>query len=196
MISRQVMGRVTEQVTGREGQTGIPASKAEESGNYREPMTDSAWRLALNGIEAWLAALPASEREHARQIASNIKERIEWLDAPMSAYCFATCPQCEDPCCNGRRVFYNQSDLIYLSALGDKIPPGQTRRHATQACRYLSPRGCLVPRPYRPYVCVWFLCEPQLEMLRQERVSFERRFVAVLQEIRDLRLQLEAWFEF
>ena len=169
--------------------------KIEESEKGREPMTDSLWRSTLAPIRAWLAALAPPERERARRMASEIGERLEWLDAPMAEHCRVTCPECDDPCCAGLRVFYNQADLIYLSALGETLPPGQTRRSPTEDCRYLSREGCGIPRIHRPYVCVWFLCEPQLAMLSRDPPLFQRRFIAVLGEIRTLRLQLETWFE-
>ncbi len=166
-------------------------SRMEESAEYREPMTPNRWRSALQTLEAGLKSCP----NDVYLIAKEIRKRIELLDAAMTEYCRATCPQCEDQCCLGLGIFFNRVDLLYLIALGEDIPPGQTRTGMSDTCRYLAHDGCRLPRTYRPYVCVWFLCDPQMEIFQQQRASFQRHFIGTLQEIRRLRLHLEALYE-
>lgn len=120
---------------------------------------------------------------------------IERLDPIMHRYCTETCPSCPDPCCTGKEVFFNQADLLYLTVLNSQIPPGQTRSHPWEACRYLDEKGCTLSRFHRPYVCVWFLCDVQMKILSHEPTRFQRRFLETLQNIRAHRLALESLFE-
>jgi hypothetical protein len=166
--------------------------KREESNRYRLPMEDARWRISLRSVKQGLSRLDMAE---TRSVAESIAEGIRWLDIFMTRYCSLTCPSCEDPCCHGKDIFYNQADLIYLSSLGGFMPPGQTRMTTQAPCRYLGTNGCSLSRLARPYVCVWFVCDAQMEIFREENISFQRRVITVMQDIRTCRLKLESLFE-
>jgi hypothetical protein len=168
------------------------SEKCGETALLRHPLEDAEWRLRFQIIHDRVrrSGDPAFSR-----IAEHIAALIHRLDPLMTAYCRATCPGCPDPCCHGRKVFFNLTDLIHLAVLGEAGVPGQTRTSEGLPCRYLGPKGCGLSRRARPYVCVWFLCEPQMERLRQEPIPIQRAFTAVLQEIRRARLLLEALYE-
>jgi hypothetical protein len=170
---------------------GTGSDITEEPALYRRPMSDREWQQVLIVLQGRLSALGA---ETISPLVRSLRERIQWLDAVMVRYCEATCPSCEDPCCHGLQVFYNRTDLLWLLALDEHFPPGQTRRGPTEPCRYLTQNGCILPRMLRPYVCVWFLCEAQVNLLRDEPALFQRHFVRVLEEMRILRLRLETLY--
>jgi len=169
--------------------TGI---KGEESSLYREPLSERAWNEALslagNGLRSADQCLAAS-------LLTRIDRAIAWLDPVMTRYCALTCPTCGDPCCHGRRIFFNHADLLVLTLRNTCLPPGQTRSEDGESCRYLTAAGCTLARTHRPYVCVWFLCEPQMELLNGETARFQRSFLQALSEIREGRLTLEALFD-
>jgi hypothetical protein len=167
--------------------------KMEESSRYREPLTDLQWQTICLGLQRQLQRLDQCQ---IRWLARQIFQGLHWLDPHMNAYCRATCPTCDDPCCDGREVFFNRADLLYLISLGDvRSPKGQTRTEPGAGCRYLGPTGCLLARTQRPYVCVWFLCEPQMELFNTTSGSFQRQLINVLTNIRTCRLKLEGLFE-
>lgn len=166
--------------------------KTEETMRCREPISDSRWQELLTVLKRDLHSL---DLEPIRLLAGCIAGGIRSLDATMTEYCRLTCPTCEDPCCRGLKVFFNQTDLLYLVALGEQLPVGQTRAHESAPCRYLSERGCLLPRVARPYVCVWFLCEAQMELFQAEPAPFQRQFIMTMQDIRACRLSLESLYE-
>jgi len=168
--------------------------KSEESALYREPMDDGAWQQALATIRAGLSSL---DDERISLLAHRIRDGIEWLDGLLSKYCDLTCPACEDVCCLGEKVFFNRTDLLYLAGLGGNIPlpSGQTRTATAAPCRYLSRSGCLIPRTVRPYVCVWFLCAPQMVLFQEESPPRQRELIRVFQDIRTNRLRLESLYE-
>jgi hypothetical protein len=166
--------------------------RKEESNRHRRPIPDNEWRSILASVRRALADLDSSELHSlARRIADGIRQ----LDDLMTKYCAETCPLCEDPCCDGKDVFYNQADLVYLTALGAAMPPGQTRSRPMEPCRYLGADGCILSRLERPYVCVWFLCDAQMRLLQGEKAVFQRNVVQVMQDIRSSRLMLETLLE-
>ena len=167
--------------------------KGEESALYREPIKENRWRDLWTVLESRLSVM---DKDRIQLEARRIGQGIQSLDATMTRYCELTCPSCEDPCCTGLKVFFNQADLLYLLGLGKEIPPGQTRAKAGEPCRYLTPDGCRLPRILRPYVCVWFLCEAQMELFNAESGAFQRQFIKTMQNIRACRLTIEALYEY
>jgi hypothetical protein len=168
-------------------------AKTEESVRYRQPLSDPEWQTICQRLGAQILQL---DREQVQWLAEQIRLGILWLDQIMTEYCQVTCTSCEDPCCTGKEIFFNHADLLYLTAQNSMPPPiGQTRSKTSAPCRYLSLQGCILPRPQRPYVCVWFLCEPQMELLNTTPPSYQRQVIKTFQHIRTCRLQLEAIYD-
>lgn len=172
--------------------TRIPVRKNEESPLYRTPLTDESWREITARIKSRIDSL---DRGLTTALAQDIAAGLRWLDPIMTRYCSLTCPLCMDPCCDAGSIFFNQADLIYLAAMGSESPPGQTRTAPASPCRYLARDGCTLPRVQRPYVCVWFLCECQMELLEREQPGFQKRFANVMAGIRTSRVWLESLYE-
>ncbi len=156
----------------------------EETNRFRHPMSDERWR---NLFRVLGSAFPPTVKAVLRHHARTIHRHIQSLDPLMDRYCRETYPMCTDPCCLAGGIFYNLADILYLFGLERALPLGQTRTRPTEPCRYLGLRGCLIPRVYRPYVCVWFLCELQTERLLREPARIQRQVAQAYQEIRRLR---------
>jgi hypothetical protein len=170
----------------------IALLKTEESSLWRQPMSDSQWREVIAGLKTGVAML---DQGSVQSLARQISEAVQWLDSIMTKYCGITCPGCNDPCCSANAIFYNQTDMLSLLVMGINLPPGQTRTHPFQPCRYLTPNGCCLQRIARPYVCVWFLCEAQMDLFRDETGSTQRHFIKSLESIRMNRLRIESLYE-
>lgn len=110
----------------------------------------------------------------------------------MDRYCHATCHGCQDFCCNADGIYFDLADLIYLLILDNDLPTGQTRAERGAPCRYLAEEGCILPRMCRPFICTWYLCEPQMTLLEAEPLPFQKQFTAVMQMVRRCRQQLLA----
>jgi hypothetical protein len=167
-------------------------TKIEESVCFRHPMDDDQWNLLLKKMRQELLKMDWGK---VQSLACSIRERIQWLDPIMQKYCELTCYECTDPCCDSRKIFFNRTDLLFLSAVAAPSPPGQTRTQPSGECRYLGSNGCQLARTNRPYVCVWFLCEAQMTLFGGESAGFQRKLIKVLEEIRAHRLLLEHLFE-
>lgn len=167
----------------------LPDAGSEEWPLLREPLNDVDWIQTLAYLEA--RCRKAMLHLGTTLGAAKIREDFQWLDAVMTDYCQITCPACADPCCHAGKVFYNLADLLFQMALDLPFPAGQTRTEHSLSCRFLTVSGCTLPRPNRPYVCVWYLCDPQMQLLERESPPKQRRFTAALQSIRNFRLELQ-----
>jgi hypothetical protein len=164
----------------------------EESSLWRKPMSDSKWQELIADLKSSMAML---DQGSVQPIAKRICHAVQWLDLIMAKYCAITCSSCDDPCCGAEAVFYNRTDMLSLLAMGIAPSPGQTRTSPNQPCRYLTPAGCRLPRIARPYVCVWFLCQAQMELFQSESGSTPREFIRSLESIRADRMRLESLYE-
>jgi len=61
-------------------------------------------------------------------------------------------------------------------------------------CRYLTDTGCSLPRVARPWICTWYLCPVQAELLRTRLPRQERRIAEAWQEIKASRKRMERAF--
>jgi hypothetical protein len=166
--------------------------KTEESSLYRQPMSDRQWQESLAVLNTRMDLL---DQNLVQEATGALRAAYDWLEPIMERYCEITCPACTDFCCQATRVFFNHTDLLTILALGLTPPPGQTRSGAAEPCRYLTPAGCSLKRTVRPYVCVWYLCEAQMALYREEPAKTQRRFVATLESIRANRLRIESHYE-
>jgi hypothetical protein len=156
------------------------------------PFSAEEWSKTIDELKTGLSRL---DPDRMRMHAERVQKGIQALDSIMTDYCHLTCPTCSDACCFGLKVFFNRTDLLYLLTLRDEIPPGQTRAHPFEPCRYLSLSGCELARTVRPYVCVWFLCDEQMALFALETPKIQRQFLKVLQDIRLHRQALEYEYE-
>jgi hypothetical protein len=166
--------------------------KTEESSLYRQPMSDRQWQENLAVLKTRIGRL---DQRLVHEATGAIHAAYDWLEPLMVSYCEITCPACSDVCCQATRVFFNHTDLLVILALGLDPPPGQTRPRASEPCRYLTQAGCSLKRTVRPYVCVWYLCEAQMDLYREEPALTQRRYVATLASIRTNRLRIEGHYE-
>lgn len=166
--------------------------KTEESSLYRQPMSDRQWQHHVAVVKTRIALL---DQGMIAAAVGAIRSAFDWLDPLMENYCEITCPACGDICCRATGVFFNLTDLLVILGMGLAPPVGQTRSHASEPCRYGTRTGCTLTRIVRPYVCVWYLCEAQMELHREEPASTQRRLVATLESLRRNRLRLESHYE-
>ena len=156
---------------------------------YKQPMDQKQW---LTVITALKKNTPAAVLQRLRFLALGIREGLLWADDIMDRYCAATCNECQSPCCNVDGIYYDRADLLYVLALDADLPYSQTREKTKEPCCYLTPEGCMLPRMCRPFICTWYLCEPQMTLFQQETPRFQRQFTAITQTIRHCRLQIDA----
>ncbi len=128
--------------------------------------------------------------------ARQIQDLYLELDWKMEALSTRVCPDCRDNCCVRAVIGYDFLDLLFLQLMEGKLPPAQIRKQVSSqgpVCACLTPVGCRLPRPRRPFVCTWYLCAPMkaldekgtiqgmIQRLQSHRREMEAALYAVLQ---------------
>ena len=163
--------------------------------------------LAIPGTgeipEAWLQSQRAlgslirrcwRDLAPAVRVAACIRRGLETLFPCIEDICRHTCPWCPEPCCIVTAVWYDFIDLIGLHLSQMPLPPGPLANRLGEPCRYLSPRGCRLPRRLRPWGCIQYTCATQWNHLHRHRPAEAEELGDALSGLRDLRYQLEREF--
>lgn len=138
------------------------------------------WKEVLLLIEQSLA----TKRESRAEIlgcANNIAALYKDLESPLNRLCKATCPSCTEVCCMRATVWYDQRDLLVYYILFDSFPESQITKDAKGICCHLGKNGCKLDRLERPFICTWYLCRFQSDMLRNQG---DEAFVIVQQQMK------------
>ena len=126
--------------------------------------------------------------------AESIAGNLQAVDPVMDKLCAATCPSCPEPCCLHADVRYDFRDLVFLHCRQEGLPVHQPRLQRDRPCSFLTPYGCAVPRSLRPFLCTWYLCPRQMEMVGDVFPPDPADFFHRLRRIQQLRKELEAAF--
>ena len=127
-------------------------------------------------------------------IARRVRSRLETIFELLDGLCAATCSRCPDPCCLTASPWYDFRDLIFLHLNRLAITLTQPIEVYRTACRFLSSRGCTLPRSIRPWICTWYLCPVQTANLKKRRLDQYETFNRTIQEIKRCRRQMENAF--
>ena len=149
---------------------------------------------SINGELAGLVSENAPTLGPAIRAAQEVRQAMERLIPVWEQLCAATYAQCKDNCCTAQRVWFEFRDLLLFHLLGLAIPPGQTRAVLNAPCRYLTPRGCGLPRLTRPWRCSWYLCQDQVDLLATRPPREQRRVSRLLGSILENRESMELSF--
>ena len=121
---------------------------------------------------------------------------IETISPLIEAFTSEACRLCTTVCCVNRHSRFDQSDVIFMTALGKDIPAEDPGIADTDACRFLGMHGCGRKRSQRPYRCTWFFCETLMDQITQQASSAEyRKFIEMLQAITTNRVAMIRDFE-
>ena len=130
----------------------------------------------------------------AVMLARDLQVRMVSIFSLLDDLCWVTCPWCPDPCCLAARVWIDFKDLLFLHLAGHPVPPEQLLSDFKESCRYWSPRGCMLPRISRPWVCTWHLCPTQKVNLRRKALSVQEKMRHAVQRITAGRKAMETEF--
>jgi hypothetical protein len=153
----------------------------------------ATWRQAQLSLRQTVAVSEADLRK-AFSLAGRILDRYDLAGELFDEVADATCTVCRRPCCRDARVWLDFKDLLLIHLTGQAPPPGQLRRDRHSGCRYLTARGCTLPRGARPWVCTWYICPHQRRALARDIPGGVRLLARWWPEITALRSQMEAAF--
>ena len=155
--------------------------------------TPPVWREAQANLNH-LLSLRITRESSILHLADTISHTISSLEPVLSELCLQTCPDCSNPCCERATVRYDFRDLIFLHLQHKGLPLFQPKPDPGSPCYMLGEKGCLLPRYMRPFMCTWYLCPVQMDLVRGASSDNINRLPEQLREIQDKRKQLEAKF--
>lgn len=148
------------------------------------------WPEANQTVDC-LTRLRASNLGDARRRAETISAGLKSLFPVLDELCAATCGYCPEPCCMVATVWFDFRDLIFMRLAVGQTPPGQLMDGTGRLCRYFGPKGCILPRIQRPWVCTLYLCPAQASRLRKMPESVRNGFHENIRCIKACRLKME-----
>jgi hypothetical protein len=126
-----------------------------------------------------------------RNLAVLIAEEIENLGAFLQQYTAVVCPECISVCCINRHSYHALDDIVYIHAMGEKIPLYNSALDDSEPCQFLGKQGCTIARSLRPYRCNWYFCSPLLAHITAHNSNRHYRlFIKLLQGITEKRLKM------
>jgi hypothetical protein len=128
------------------------------------------------------------------ELALQMQKQFESIFPVQDELCSLTCRHCPSPCCIVATVWIDFRDLLFLHFSGQAIPRLQLIKKQSDVCRYSSPRGCLLPRLSRPFICTLYLCPPQMTNLRRMSSEIRDNYYSGIKIIKKNRRELENFF--
>ncbi len=106
------------------------------------------------------------------------------LGAFLQPHTTIVCPDCASVCCINRHSYHALDDIVYIYAIGEKIPLHNSAIDDSGPCHFLGKAGCTLARSLRPYRCNWYFCSPLLDHITASNSNRHYRlFIKLLQEI-------------
>ena len=126
-----------------------------------------------------------------RNLAALIAEDIEKLGAFLHRHTAVVCPECSSVCCINRHSYHAFDDIVYIHAIGEKIPLQKPALDDSGPCQFLGKQGCTIARSLRPYRCNWYFCTPLLHHIVEHNSSRHYRFfINLLEQITGKRQRM------
>jgi hypothetical protein len=126
-----------------------------------------------------------------RNLAVLLAEEIENLGAFLERHTIVVCPECTSVCCINRHSYHALDDIVYIYAIGEKIPLHNSALEDSEPCHFLGKEGCTIERSLRPYRCNWYFCSPLLAHISAHNSNRHYRlFIRLLQEITEKRQKM------
>ena len=128
----------------------------------------------------------------AVSLAQKVKRHLETIFPVLQETCADSCPWCPEPCCQKASVWFDFKDLLFLHFNQQPIPPAQLKANLSVPCKYLTPKGCRLPRITRPWICTWYLCPTQTAKLRNGHQGKHKLLDQMFTQIKSERNLLES----
>lgn len=125
-------------------------------------------------------------RAFTRQVAKGYTD----IEGALDRVCLNSCTSCTDLCCSRATVWYDLKDLLFIYLNSGEFPPGQINREPDGSCCNLTPSGCRIIRSNRPFVCSWYICPTQKQIIR-ERKTDNALGIDILATIKEIQLALK-----
>jgi len=123
-------------------------------------------------------------------LATEVSEMIELLSPFIQHHTEAVCPTCQKVCCINKHSYHKHDDILFIQALGEKLPVHKDGVDDSAPCQFLNEYGCTIKRSLRPYRCNWFFCTPLLKHMLNIPAPEYRKFSDSLRTLTKKRQEL------
>ncbi|MDH4232473.1 MAG: hypothetical protein OEW04_10675 [Nitrospirota bacterium] len=132
-----------------------------------------------------------SRLSKVKYLALDISSEMESLNSFIQRHTAVVCPECSSVCCINRHSYHTFDDIVYIHAIGEKIPLHKADIDHAAPCQFLGDLGCTIPRTIRPYRCNWYFCASLLDHITEHNSNRRYRlFISLLQQITGKRQKL------
>lgn len=142
------------------------------------------WEKMLQATTTAVASLGTEEISQFKEIASDIANYYKGVAIELDVLAARSCAFCEDSCCERATVWYDLKDLLYIYFYTGDFPSRQIYRREGTRCCNLELSGCQLHRTLRPFICTWYLCAVQKNILQQSSA----RPITLTREIEKIKL--------
>ncbi len=126
----------------------------------------------------------------ARILAREVAVIVGRLDPIIERHTSLVCPQCTTVCCANRHSYHTHEDVVYLFALGEKVPAHDPGIGGSDPCQFMGDLGCSIGRVLRPHRCNSYFCTPLLEHMECGDAREYRKAVQLMRKLTDTRMAM------
>jgi hypothetical protein len=125
------------------------------------------WAQVALSISKTISALSpqGAELTSIRTLAQQIVQAYAELETVLEEVCLTSCPTCLDVCCSRATVWYDLKDLLLVYLNTGTLPDRQIYKLPDHSCCNLTPSGCRLQRSGRPFICTWYICPDQKNVI-------------------------------
>ena len=125
------------------------------------------WVQVEHSISKTISALSPQRAEltSIRTLARQIVQAYAELETVLEEVCLTSCPTCLDVCCSRATVWYDLKDLLLVYLNTGTLPDRQIYKLPDHSCCNLTPSGCRLQRSGRPFICTWYICPDQKDVI-------------------------------
>jgi len=150
---------------------------------------DNKWKASNRALGEWIRCKRPALGP-ALAIAGEIRRQLESIFPLLDEICRVSCPWCPEPCCIVNKVWIDFQDLLFLHLLDLQIPPTQLNTADEDTCRYLTHRGCRLPRIIRPWACTLHTCPTQVQCLDKMSLAVQSEYHSAIRSIKKCRFDM------
>lgn len=164
-------------------------------------------RRELNGLSRYQKTWPQLQtaitktihtsqgQEELRLLSEDMATEFKKAETTLNEICAKTCTSCSELCCIRATVWYDLKDLLFFYLHTGTFPARQISRNRDGVCAQLTPSGCSAPRANRPFICTWYICASQKDLIKNLNISQPgREVIATIKKIQSQRKELEDIF--
>ncbi|WP_163338555.1 hypothetical protein [Desulfopila sp. IMCC35008] len=162
-----------------------------ESSPWQRP---ELWAEMEMSLFTAAGALSMENSSLLSSLTQQIARNYESIDEILTTLCRQSCPSCDDVCCRHATVWYDFRDVLFSCFHKQTIPVRQIHKKENGVCMHLQADGCRLARLERPFICTWYVCPLQKQLLDGGDEKVRVQCADSLDEIKRTRKQLEELF--